>query len=342
MKLLILGGTRFLGRHLVDAALQRGHEVTLFNRGTQSFSSPGVEAITGDRHGGLAELRGRHWDAVIDTSGYLPRTVRAGAEVLAEAVDRYLFVSSQSVYANVGVRGVDETHPVKTLTDEELVQAYSIDTSGNPSYGALYGGLKALCEQAAEEVMPGRVLTVRPGLIVGPHDYTDRFTYWVVRVARGGEVLAPGRPQRPVQLIDARDLAEWMVLMVEQKQHGIFNANAKPQSLTMESVLEQCKVSSGSDATFTWVSEAFLREHEVMAWSDMPVYLPEENVPQLAGFMFVNCDRAFAAGLSIRPLSDTVRDTLEWAQTDLADQPLNAGIDAERERLLLAQWNETR
>jgi 2'-hydroxyisoflavone reductase len=263
------------------------------------------------------------------------------AEALSNTVSRYVFISSQSVYANAGVRGVDETHPLKTLTDEELDQANSIDTSGQPSYGALYGGLKALCEQAAKRAMPGRVLNLRPGLIVGPLDYTDRFTYWVMRVARGGEVLAPGRPQRPVQMIDVRDLAEWTIAMTEQKQHGIFNVNAKPESLTMESVLDQCKASSGSDATFTWVSETFLREQEVMAWSDMPLYLPEENVPQLAGFMFVNCDRAFAAGLRIRPLRDTVNHTLAWAQSDLQNLPLKAGIDAERERLLLRRWHET-
>jgi 2'-hydroxyisoflavone reductase len=340
MKLLILGGTRFLGRHLVAAALQRGHEVTIFHRGTQPFAVPGVETITGDRHGELAELRGRRWDVVIDTSGQLPRTVRAAAEVLSEVVDRYVFISTQSVYANVGVRGVDETHPVKSLTDEELEQANGIDTSGHPSYGALYGGLKALCERAAEEVMPGRVLTVRPGLIVGPYDYTDRFTYWVMRVARGGEVLAPGRPQRPVQFIDARDLAEWTVAMAEQKQHGVFNANSPANKMTMEDVLEQCQSSSGSETTFTWVAESFFHEERVMAWSEMPLWLPEEDAPQLAGFMFVNCDRAFAAGLHIRPLSETIADTLEWARTDLDNQPLKAGIDAEREQLLLRRWHE--
>lgn len=338
MKLLILGGTRFLGRHLVDAALQRGHELTLFNRGTVVV--PAVETITGDRHGDLAELRGRRWDVVIDTSGYLPRTVRTATEVLSDAVDRYIFISSQSVYADVGVRGVDETHPVKTLTREELEHANSINTSGHPSYGQLYGGLKALCEQAAEEVMPGRVLNVRAGLIVGPYDYTDRFTYWIVRVAQGGEVLAPARPQRPVQFIDARDLAEWIVSMAEQKQQGVFNANCPPEKLTMANVLDECRKSSNSDATFTWVAEKFLRDEGIMAWSDMPLWLPEEDAPQLAGFMFVNCDRAFATGLRIRPLSDTISDTLEWAQTELSGAQLKAGIDAERERFLLRRWHE--
>jgi 2'-hydroxyisoflavone reductase len=339
MKLLILGGTRFLGRHLVEAALERGHEVTLFNRGTYSVFD--VETIKGDRNEDLSKLRGRSWDAVTDTCGYLPGAVRVAAEVLSDAVDRYIFISSQSVYADVSVRGVDETHPLKTLTDEELDLANSIDPEGAAGYGALYGGLKALCEQAAEAVMPGRVLNVRPGLIVGPNDYTDRFTYWVMRVARGGEVLAPGRPQRPVQLIDVRDLAEWTVLMAEQKQQGVFNVNRQPRTLTMEGLLDECKSTSGSDATFTWVSEQFLRDEEVMAWSAMPVYLPEQDAPQLAGFMYINCDRAFDAGLQIRPLSATISGTLAWAQAELNDSPLKAGIDAEKERTLLRKWRET-
>ena len=339
MKLLILGGTRFLGRHLVETALERGHEVMLFNRGNYSIFD--VETIKGDRNEELAKLRGRSWDAVIDTCGYLPRAVRAAAEVLSDTVDRYIFISSQSVYADVSVRGVDETHPLKTLTDEELDRANGIDPSGAAGYGALYGGLKALCEQAAEEVMPGRVLNVRPGLIVGPTDYTDRFTYWVVRIARGGEVLAPGRPQRPVQLIDVRDLSDWTVSMAEQKQQGVFNVNRQPQTLTMEGLLDECKSTSGSDATFTWVSEQFLRDEEVMAWSAMPVYLPEQDAPQLAGFMYINCDRAFDAGLRIRPLSETVGDTLAWAQTELKDVPLKAGIDAEKEQTLVRKWRET-
>ena len=339
MKLLILGGTRFLGRHLVEAAVQRGHNVTLFNRGTYPTEGFRGETIKGDRDQDLSKLRGRRWDAVIDTCGFLPRAVRAAAEVLSDAVDRYVFISSQSVYADIGVRGVEESHPLKSLTDEELERANSLDASGAAGYGALYGGLKALCEQAAEDVMPGRVLNARPGLIVGPNDYTDRFTYWVVRVARGGEVLAPGRPQRPVQLIDVRDLAEWTVLMSEQKQQGVFNVNRQPQTLTMEDVLDECRSTSGSDASFTWVSEQFLRDEEVMAWSAMPIYLPEQDAPQLAGFMYINCDRAFRAGLKIRPLSETVRDTLTWAQAELGDT-LKAGIDTEKEQTLLRKWGE--
>jgi len=339
MKLLIIGGTRFVGRHLVAAALARGHQVTLFHRGISSSSTPaGVEVIHGDRNTDLGQLAGRRWDAVIDTCGYLPRSVKAAAQVLSEAVDRYVFISSQSAYADVSVLGVVESSPLATLTSEQLDEANRIDASGSSSYGALYGGLKALCEQTAEEVMPGRVFIVRPGLIVGPNDYTDRFTYWVVRVARGGEVLAPGRPERPVQFIDARDLGEWIVLITEQRAVGTYNANRLPQTITMRDVLAECREVSGSDASFTWVSEAFLRDEQVAAWSEMPLWLPEEDAPQLRGFMFVNCEKAIAAGLRCRPLRETISDTLTWAKRELTDVSLKAGLDPLREAALLQKW----
>jgi 2'-hydroxyisoflavone reductase len=340
MKLLIIGGTKFVGRHLVTAALERGLEVTLFNRGTQASPFAGVETISGDRNKDLDKLQGRRWDAVIDTCGYLPRSVKAAAETLS--VERYVFISSQSAYADVSVPGVDETAPLRSLTSEQLERAYQIDTSGQPSYGELYGGLKALCEHAAETAMPNRVLIVRPGLIVGPYDYTDRFTYWVLRVARGGEVLAPGRPARPVQFIDARDLAEWIVSMTEGGATGIYNANRSPNSLTMQDVLDECKLISNSDAVFTWASEAFLRDEKVAAWSEMPLWLPEEEAPQLQGFMFINCDKALAVGLRIRPLGDTIRDTLTWAHDELPDTALKAGMDSEREQVLLRKLHESR
>lgn len=340
MKLLILGGTRFVGQHLVVAAMQRGHEVTLFNRGRHSSEDINVETIRGDRNTDLAKLASRNWDTVIDTSGMLPRAVKAAAEVLADSVERYIFISSQNVYADVSAPGVDETFPLRTLTEEQLDRANAIDTSGEPSYGELYGGLKVLCEQAAEEVMPNRVLIIRPGLIVGPYDYTDRFTYWVVRVARGGEVLAPGRPERFIQFIDARGLAEWTVKMAEQKATGVYNAHGVPNAYTMKNVLDECKAASQSDASFTWASEDFLLQENVTAWTLMPLWLPEEAAPHLKGFMFINGDKAFKAGLSPRPLSETVRDTLNWARTHLGNE-LKAGIDASKEQALLTKWHET-
>ncbi len=340
MKILMIGGTRFLGRHLVTAARAREHEITLFNRGLHA-PEPDGETIRGDRHTDLDKLKGRRWDVVVDTCGMLPRAVRAATEVLADSVDRYVFISTQNVYADVSLPGVDEASPLVTLSTEQLAEANAIDTAGEPSYGRLYGGLKALCEQAAEEVMPERVLTIRPGLLVGPHDYTDRFTYWVVRVTRGGEVLAPDRPERFVQFIDARDLAEWIVSMIERRAVGVYNANGPPNRVTMQAVLEQCKSVTHSDASFTWVSEDFLLQENVAAWSEIPLWLPENAAPHLKGFMFINSDKAVQAGLSHRPLAEIIRDTSTWYQTSRANDELKAGIDAEKEQMLLRKWHET-
>ncbi|MBD2261205.1 NAD-dependent epimerase/dehydratase family protein [Pseudanabaena sp. FACHB-2040] len=344
MKLLILGGTRFVGRYLVTAALARRHEVTLFNRGKHSSAAlTGIETIYGDRNSDLAKLQGRRWDAVVDTSGYLPRAVRALAEVLSDSVDAYAFISSLSVYADFSVVGMDETSFVAGLASEQLDKANAIDSSGQASavtYGEMYGGLKALCEQAAEEVLPNRVLIIRPGLIVGPEDYTDRFTYWVVRVARGGEVLALGRPRRSVQFIDVRDLAEWTVRMIEHQETGVYNANGLPDNLTMGAVLEECKTVTDSDASLTWVSDDFLLQEKVSPWSEMPLWLPEEAAPQVKGFMFINCNKAVGAGLSFRPSSDTIKDTLAWHETNRLNEELQAGIDTGKEQRLLRKWYE--
>ena len=345
MKLLILGGTRFVGRHFVTAALAREHEITLFNRGRHPPAAlTNVETIYGDRNTDLAKLQGRRWDVVVDTSGYLPRTVRASTEILSHSVDRYVFISSLSVYADVSAFGIEENAPLATLTSEQLEQANAIDSSGQTSavtYGKMYGGLKALCEQATEEVLPNRVLIIRPGLIVGSHDYTDRFSYWVVRAARGGEVLAPGRPDRYVQFIDVRDLAEWIVRMVERKETGVYNANGLPNNLTMESVLAECKMVSNSDASFTWVSDDFLMQENVAPWSELPLWMPEEAAPHLKGFMFINCDKAVGSGLALRPLNDTIRDVLTWRQAIRLDEELKAGIDSDKEQRLLRKWHET-
>ena len=334
MDLLILGGTRFLGRHLGAAARARGHRLTLFHRGTHAGApAPGVETIVGDRNRDLAKLQGRRWDAVVDSSGYHPQTVRRSAEALQAAVGQYVFISSVSVYANLSVSpGVDETAALAELTAEQLREAGAIDASGEvtaATYGRMYGGLKVLCEAAAEEVFPNRVLTIRPGLIVGAHDYTDRFTYWPLRVARGGEVLAPGDPRRHVQFIDARDLAEWIVEMIERRQSGIFNANGLPATLTMEALLDTCRAVSGSDAHFTWVSEPFLLSERVTPWSELPLWLPHNE-----GLMSIDVRKAVAAGLRLRPLDETVRSVLEHEQ----GRTLRAGLTPERERALLQKW----
>jgi 2'-hydroxyisoflavone reductase len=345
MKLLILGGTRFLGYHLVTAALARQHDLTLFQRGKHAVAAPpNVEMIYGDRHHDLAKLYGHQWDAVIDTCGYLPQSVRASAEALAEAIAQYTFISSLSVYADYSVFDLDETAPVATLTSEQLHQANAIDTSGPVSaetYGKMYGALKALCEQAAEDVLPGRVLSIRPGLIVGAYDYTDRFTYWAVRVARGGEVLAPGRPQRYVQFIDVRDLADWIVQLVERRYTGIYNATSLPEAVTMATVLEACRTVSASDASFTWVSEPFLLAEHVTPWTEIPLWIPEEAMPHMQGLMTVNCQKALAAGLRCRSLRETISDTLGWYAAQERGRKLQAGLTADREQQLLQKWHAT-
>src|ERR1700730_15985820 len=315
MKILILGGTVFLGPHLIEAALARGHQITIFNRGQHNSDwHPEVEKLRGDRSHETQVLQGRRWDAVIDTCGYLPGVVRKSAELLANAVGHYTFISSCSVYANFNLAGTDEDAPVSTITSEQVNVAEKIDTGERATavtYGKMYGALNAFCERAAEEAMPGRVLNVRAGLLVGPYDYSDRFTYWVHRVAQGGEVLAPGQPGRRVRVMDARDLAERIIRMTEIRQTGIYNATGAEDGLTMGRLLEECQTVSGSPATFIWASEKFLVDQKVGAWSEMPLWIPEER----NGIFLVNNDKAISAGLTFRPLSDTIKDTLTWDAT---------------------------
>lgn len=328
MRILVLGGTVFLGRHLVEAALGRGHRLTLFTRGQHNPELfPEVEKLRGDRDGGLEALRGRRWDAVVDTCGYVPRLVRDAATLLAGAVDHYTFISTISVYRELDRPGMDESAPLGTLADPAVEEVT----------GETYGPLKALCEQAAEAAMPGRVLAARPGLIVGPHDPTDRFTYWPARIAQGGEVLAPGKPGAPVQFIDARDLAAWTVGMVESGATGIYNSTGPDYSLGMGPFLEACTAVAGSDARLTWVSEEYLLGAGVAPWSELPLWVPEKDS---AGFSTVDCGRAIAAGLTFRSLAETIRDTLAWDAARAHDAPPGAGISREREAELLRGWHE--
>ncbi|MBN1935886.1 MAG: NAD-dependent epimerase/dehydratase family protein [Anaerolineae bacterium] len=326
MKLLFIGGTVFLGRATVEAALARGHEITLFNRGkSMPDLFPGVEKLFGDRDGGLDALRGRQFDAAIDTCGYVPRVVRQSARLLADQVDRYVFVSSLSAYAEPSEPGADESAPLATMRDETIEEIT----------GETYGPLKTLCEAEVEKALPGRALLIRPGLIVGPHDRTDRFSYWPYRVAQGGEVLAPGRPARLVQFIDVRDLAEWIVRLLEGGQTGVYNAVGAP--LPMSAVLDVCRTVSGSDAAFTWVDDAFLVERKVGMWIELPLWIPESD-PTAPGFFAYSNTRAIANGLTFRPLEETVRATLDWLATRPADHAWRAGMSRERERELLQAW----
>lgn len=329
LKILVLGGTGFLGPHLVEAMQKRGHTPTLFNRGkTRPTLFPDVEKLRGDRDGGLAVLEGRRWDAVIDTSGYVPRIVRASAELLAPNVRQYVFVSSISVYTETTSPGVDESHKVATMPDptSEVVMEF-------------YGALKALCEQAAEAALPGRTTVIRPGLIVGPGDPTDRFSYWPVRVAQGGEVLAPGEPSDPVQVIDVRDLADFILTTLERGHVGVHNVNGPAEPLGIGALLDACKRVSGSDARFTWADNAFLEAQQIAAWSDMPVWVPP--IGDGVGLTTTVSARAIARGLTYRPLDDTIKATLDWWATLPPERQskLRAGITREREAAVLAAWH---
>jgi 2'-hydroxyisoflavone reductase len=327
LKLLILGGTGFLGPHTVQEALSRGHEMTLFNRGqTNTHLFPELEKLRGDRDGKLEALAGRKWDAVVDTSGYVPRLVAMSANLLAPNTHHYLFISTISVYADFSKKGMDETAAVGKLSDETTEKVT----------GETYGPLKALCETAAQSAMPGRNTIIRPGLIAGPGDKTDRFSYWPVRVKRGGDVLAPGDADDPVQFIDVRDLASFIIDCLERRSQQVFNADRPAGSLTMGKMLDACKAASGSDARFRWADASWLQGKGVQPWSDMPVWIPATG--EYAGFGSIDTSRARAAGLRTRPVLQTAQDTLEWFETLPAERQatLKAGLTAERETTLLA------
>lgn len=331
MNILTIGGTRFLGRHLVDSALACGHVVSLFNRGkTDPNLFPQLETIHGDREHDIAKLSGRAWDAVIDVAGYLPRIVRESAVGLERSVGRYVFISSISVYPDSDLHkiGIDESDPVGKLKDESVEEIT----------GETYGPLKALCEKTILDLYSERGLVVRPGLIVGPNDPTDRFTYWPVRVARGGDVLAPEKPEVPVQIIDVRDLSNFIIKLIEENASGIYNATGPDYELIFGAMLETCKQVSDSNARFQWASVEFLNQNKVEAWSDMPVWVPdnEEN----AGFSRVDISKGIKAGMTFRPLKDTVRDTLAWANTRPADHEWRAGLKSKREQELLSLLNQ--
>ncbi len=347
MNLLILGGTRFIGKHLTVAALEAGFEVTLFNRSWQGADLfPNVETLVGDRHGDLSALEGRTWDAVVDTSAYTPEAAHRSATLLKDAVGHYTFISTVSVYRDFAQSGMDENAPVGTLTDEEVVAAETTARAANAtgaSYGRLYGPLKARCEEAVKEAFPGRALVVRPGLVVGPYDYSDRFTYWVRRVGLAGEelnakVLAPGEPDRRVQFIDARDLATWTLKATVAGTTGTFNATGPDYALSFGAVLETSRRVLNLRAELVWVENDFLLERGVEAGDLMPWH-PVEAMLGWEGFYELDSSRAVKNGLTFRPLEATLRDTFAWDRTR-NDEPLKAGLTAEREAALLGAWQE--
>jgi 2'-hydroxyisoflavone reductase len=323
MRLLILGGTQFLGRHLADEALRRGWELTLFNRGqTNPELYPQAKKVRGDRKeaADLERLATGQWDAVVDTSGYTPAAVRASATALRLAAKAYVFISSISVYPDITADALDETAAVTPLEgdDHETVTASS------------YGPLKALCEDEVRRVYGPRALVIRPGLIVGPHDASDRFTYWTRRLSAGGEVLAPGGGNQAVQLIDARDLARFTLDLIERREGGIYNATGLPTR--MRDVLEDVRAATGGKATLVWVKdEAFIEAQGIAPWMGLPLWIPRADQK-------VDVRRALTAGMILRPTEQTARDTAAWDAGRDQSVALKAGITRESEATVLAAW----
>ncbi|RQN33887.1 NAD-dependent epimerase/dehydratase family protein [Paraburkholderia tropica] len=324
MRILIMGGTLFLGRHIVEAALRNKHEITLFNRGLRNpglFSE--VERLTGDRDSNLSSLKGRYFDVVIDPSAYRPGQVESLLDALGALPRHYTLVSTVSVYASF---------PPGSRYDEQAAVL-----TGDEGYGAL----KARTEEALQRRLPSQTTIVRPGLIVGPHDPTGRFTYWMRRIDRGGDVLVPGRPDRPLQFIDARDLAEWIVLLTERSTSGVFNATGATVQTTMAQLLDCCVAEVGREACLHWLDDDTVTATDVEAWTELPLWIPE-NHPEFGGFMRANNDRAIAAGLTFRSMRQTVADTLAWSR-EVPDEPPSpvkvVPLSPERELAILEQNN---
>jgi 2'-hydroxyisoflavone reductase len=340
LRILILGGTGFTGPFQIQYALKRGHKITTFNRGkTHPGETPeGVEQLIGDRNGQLDALKNRQWDVVIDNPTSAPVWVRDAAQILKGNVDRYVFISTISVYSDTSKPGTDESAPLAKYTGPDAMKE-SRETIIASKY-ALYGPLKALSEQEAEKWFPKKTLIIRPGLIVGPRDETDRFSYWPMRVDRGGEVLAPGAPSDPVQFIDGRDLAEWTIRMVENGETGIYNATGPAQQLGIGNMLETMKSALSSKAKFTWVNADFLAAQKVEPWSDMPVWIPPRG--EEAGGNQISNKRAIGKGMTFRALADTTRDTVAWFKSQPQDRQskLKAGLTPEREAEVLAAWHK--
>jgi 2'-hydroxyisoflavone reductase len=341
LKILVLGGTGLIGPPMVEYALARGHELTLFNRGkTNTHLFPDVERLKGDRNDDISAIEkevagGRKWDVVIDNTASLPRWVSESAGLLADAADLYLYTSSISAYADSSTPGADETAAVGQISPEDEAE---VNTNKDIT-GENYGPLKARCEEEARTAFPDKAIVVRPGLIVGPGDYSDRFTYWPVRVFKGGEVMAPGTPDDPVQFIDCRDLGEWYIRLVEAKAVGTYNGVGPRSPMSIGGMLHGIRAAVDNEISFTWVDADFLDKHEVAPWMHMTVWVPP--VGEYAGFSTSSIQRALDAGLTFRPLADTAKATVDYWNSlpeDRRAQP-RAGLPAEREKEVLAAWH---
>jgi 2'-hydroxyisoflavone reductase len=328
MRILMIGGTRFVGRHIVEAALAAGHEVTVFHRGqTGPELFPQVERRTGDRNGDLAELAGGSWDATVDTCAYVPRQVHSLADALGDRAGRYLLVSSVSAYATPEAPGYTESSPLLELDDPTVEEVT----------GETYGGLKVLCERAAVERFGPGTLIVRPTYVVGPDDYTWRFPWWVLRLARGGEVLAPGPADAPAQVIDVRDMASWTIGLLERGESGAFHAVSPAPPFSFADQLDAIRGAIAPEGTtLTWVDADFVVD-EGLDDATLPLWCGDDPS---ALILAADPGAAYATGLRPRPLTETVRDTLDWLRSD--KQPDLPGLDADREADLLRRWHAAR
>jgi 2'-hydroxyisoflavone reductase len=331
LNILVLGGTGFIGPHMVREALRRGHQLTLFNRGkTNSKLFPDIQLLKGDRDNGLDALKGRNWDAVIDNSGYVPRHVTDSARLLSPSVSQYLYISSIAAYASF-TKANNEDSPLATMPDETVEEVT----------GETYGPMKALCEKrAAAEIDEDRLTILRPTYICGPGDHTDRFSYWPVRTMRGGEMLWPGTPQDKIQIIDVRDLANFVIDSTEQHITGTYNTVTPAGSYSMGDLLTDCMAVTATEVTPTWVSAEFVDQHIGQGRLSLPIWAPPSG--EYAGVALVSGERAVAKGLRNRPVRETARDLISWWKTLPGErtQNLRAGPDAERETELLALWHE--
>jgi 2'-hydroxyisoflavone reductase len=324
MKILIIGGTIFLGKHLVTSALSKGHQVTIFNRGIHNPDLfPEVERIRGDRNKDLDKLNGKKWDAVIDTCGYIPGIVRKSAEALKNSTELYIFISSISVYKDFSKSGINEDSETGTLKDESTEEIT----------GETYGPLKAHCEKEVRFIFKDKSLIIRPGLIVGPDDPTDRFTYIPHRIHKGGEVLVPDTDSN-AQFIDVRDLAKWIIKLAEERRSGVFNATGPENKLKLRDIFLRCNEINGNKAQLISIEEKFLLENGVQPWMEIPLWVPAED----SGINEVDISRALNAGLKFRKPEDTLRDTLEWDLTRNEDYKLKAGLSEDKEASIITKW----
>lgn len=333
LSILVLGGTGFIGPHMVREALRRGHSVTLFNRGrTNNELFPDLETIKGDRDGGLDGLKGRSWDAVVDNSGYVPRHVQDSARLLADNTRRYLYISTVSVYADFEIHNT-EYSPLATITDETIEEVT----------GETYGPLKALCERrAAAEIGAEQLTVLRPTYIAGPGDHTDRFSYWPIRTRRGGEMIWPGTPDDPIQIIDVRDLANFVADSLEQDISGTYNMVNPAGAYTMGGLLDDSQAVVATQVEPVWISEAFAYEHGLIGGRTLPIWHPKTGASAAGGSF--SGERARQAGFHSRPERETARDLLRWWDTLPAERTgkVRAGLEADREKALIAAWKKQR